>query len=287
MKIIVHRAGYTYIDNEGKEIPGENTIKNASLSLNQKKIDGIEIDLQYTKDLEPVVIHRSVANLTLKEFDKKYPNNNTLKEWVQWYAENIKNPETIIYFDIKRNRKINNEVVVRELFEILLQFNKQIFIGSTDKKFVKILSNIKKEIQVPFKIFYMVPETFLPARSIEKIAKEFVRDGKADIDGVHFFFIDSIWKELVSILFRRGDFVTLTDYFKKRRVLDKRRIPIPNLYLFQDLYYLKTKIFVSKAQRKGFLVIGASTGSVNSLEKMRDMGCDFLMVNVPEDAEFL
>jgi len=287
MKIIVHRAGYTYIKDEGREIPGENTIKNAALSLKQKKTDGIEIDLQYTKDLEPVVIHRNIKSLTLNDFRKRYPNNNSLKEWIEWYSESVSNTELVMYIDVKKDRRINDKKVINNFINTFLGFNKKIIIGSTDKEFLKLLSKERQGSEVPFKIFYMIPETFFPIQSIKKVAKEFTVEGNKQIDGVHFFFIDSVWKEILSIIFKRGDFVTFTDFFRKRNWRNKRRIPIPNLYLFQDLYYLKTKIFVSTARKEGFLVMGASTGSLNSLEKMRDMGCDYLMVNVAEDAEFL
>jgi hypothetical protein len=129
----------------------------------------------------------------------------------------------------------------------------------------------------------MFPEPLIPSLVFRRVRKSFGKDIEY-LDGTIFFFIDSFVKEIVSFLFNRGDFITMTDYFKYGV---KDRVPIPNPFGLQDLYYFKTRRFVELAHKNKLFVIGASTGSVNSLKKMKDMGCDYLMINVVEDIELI
>lgn len=293
MKILVHRGGYTKIRINDRIVPGENTLERAKLSLANNKTDGIEIDVQYTSELVPVVIHDRVGNLSLEDFRRKHPYQRGLSEWIKWFKKHKQFEKDIIYIDLKDNPTIRNNEILRRLLKEFTVLKNPIFIGSLDEKVLNILADIKSEFDIDLKLFFIIPEPLILGYEIAKVRRNFTRDNKIVIDGVHFFFIDSVMKELLSLIFKRGDFVTVTDFLKgeSRESDDKnvpgKRIPIPNPYLIQDLYYLKTKKFVESAHRQGLLVMSASSGSVNSLRKMRDMGCDYLMVNVAEDAKFL
>jgi len=293
MKILVHRGGYTKIKIGEEIVPGENTHERAKISLENSKIDGIEIDIQYTSELIPVVIHHKVHDLSIKQFKEKYIYNKSLAEWIGWFKENKKFETATIYLDLKVNPSIRNNEILKRLLKELSVLRNPIIIGSLDDKVLNILSNIKSKFDIDLKLFFMIPEPLISEYEISKVRRLFTRDGHIAIDGVHFFFIDSILKEIFSYIFKRGDFVTVTDFLKGEskendgKNVSGKRIPIPNPYLIQDLYYLKTKRFVQSAHKEGLLVMSASTGSVNSLRKMRDMGCDYLMVNVAEDAKFL
>lgn len=285
MKIIVHRAGYTHIQKNGRYVPGENTLENASHSLSSEYIDGIEIDIQYSKEAIPFVMHENIQNMKSQEVKERYSDKNTLSEWIDFIKNNKEYINKVYYLDIKNNPLLRDTKEIYRLLDIINPISNSVYIGSCDWEFLKLLSSIKEENSLKIKIFAMFPEPIFPRMGIKKV-KEYFLDN--DIDGVHFFFIDSFWKELLSFFFKRGDFITVTDFVKGEGGDGNRyRVPIPNLFLFQDYYYFKSKRFIKFAKENGYLVIGASTGSINSLRKMKAMGCDILMINVPEDARLI
>ncbi len=286
MKILVHRAGYTYIKKGKGFIPGENTTENASISLSKEYVDGIEIDIQYSSDRIPFVLHQDIKKLTSEEVAFRYPDKKSLYQWVEFLKNNRSYSDKIVYFDVKKNPLLKDPREVQKLLNMLQPLPCTIYIGSCDWDFLKIISSLRSEYGIDLKIFAMFPEPVFPRISIEKVKQSFKT---GEIEGVHFFFIDSFWKELLSYIFKRGDFVTVTDFIKGEgsRSGNSYRMPIPNLFLFQDIYYLKSSKFVKFAKENNLMVIGASTGSINSLRKMKEMGCDILMVNVAQDARLI
>ena len=139
MLIIGHRGA--------PSLAPENTIKSFQIALDNN-VDGIELDVQLTKDNQLVVMHdlhtyklnkkyNLINNYTFQEIQKMNPTVSKLEKVLK-----IMPPSIEIHIEIKSNQ-INNKIIINKIYELLIKhkLTQQTIISSFNPF---VLSMIKK-----------------------------------------------------------------------------------------------------------------------------------------------
>jgi glycerophosphoryl diester phosphodiesterase len=119
MLIIGHRGA--------PSLAPENTIKSFQIALDNN-VDGIELDVQLTKDNQLVVMHdlhtyklnkkyNLINNYTFQEIQKMNPTASNLEQVLK-----IIPPSIEIHIEIKSNQ-INNKIIITKIYNLIIKYN--------------------------------------------------------------------------------------------------------------------------------------------------------------------
>ena len=118
MLIIGHRGA--------PSLAPENTIKSFQIALDNN-VDGIELDVQLTKDNQLVVMHdlhtyklnkkyNLINNYTFQEIQKMNPTASNLEQVLK-----IIPPSIEIHIEIKSNQ-INNKIIITKIYNLIIKY---------------------------------------------------------------------------------------------------------------------------------------------------------------------
>jgi len=214
LDVYAHRAEWQ----EGGE---ENNVNLAKEAL--ARVDGVEVDVGFTKDGVAVVTHDNASELSFEEFKKKYPEHATLESWIEWFREEeMVDLKKKIYLDLKGTAQDPYR-----LMQLVDGLGERVAIGSKDPRTVARLL-LAREIlddgadgDQP-KVYLQIPDPVLPRKALDYVDNLWENVGlreeggiiKDKPDGVHFYWPENLAKEIVAELCGHGEFLTVIDKLK-------------------------------------------------------------------------
>ena len=229
LKFLLHRAGNTKIEEVkiGNKVSYsyQNSIPRAYLSINDFPIDGLEIDVNFTKDNHAIIHHDSERIDDLRQFMIEYPDEGTLMGWLVWLNSNNFFQNRYLYLDIKpMNLKINAYRFIK-LIEKFSDFPENVFIGVRNIDQALRFLVAKRIMNSKVKISLQIPVPLFPEKLLNDLDNGIENQIHVDLevlklnslvrlkpDAVHFFHIDSMLKSLRSTTEGHGEYVQFTDW---------------------------------------------------------------------------
>ncbi len=288
VKVFAHRAGWLGRRKKNGDIYDQNSLPQAAEALSI--VDGVEIDIGFTKDGVAVVTHKNMSKKSFEEFKKGNPNHGTLEDWVSWYKDGPGMDQKEIYFDLK-----TTDQDPYKLIKLTEELGSRVSIGSKDPNTIFRLLLARDLLNSQAKIYLQIPDPAIPELAVEYANKllDIVgvdsedpdiksRKSRLKPDGVHFYWPQNVGTDITAEIKGHGRYVSVLDKTKNPDVVRS-----PNIPIFHDLQRLRLKRFVTLAKKSGFEVVAGSVASSEVMERMIGWGVDAIMPNIPNESPIL